>query len=212
MEAVKDKLTLIELDKSLAQHWTSEGYRTFHTDALKFDWSGVPEGSILISNLPYQISSRLLIELFVKDHGLGTMVLMFQKEVGERIRALPEDKKTYGLLSILCDLFWDVKPLVKVPGQCFFPQPEVESLVLTFEKKAFPDAVDKRDFVKHLKMLFASRRKKMGSSFKNLKNNMNQNLSQSLYQSLFNTMELRPDSLSPKEHLDFYLKIKEMES
>jgi len=199
MDKAKDKLTLIELDRSLAAYWAEKDYEVLHSDALKFEWSKTPKNSLLISNLPYQISSRLLIELFVTENGLDTMVLMFQKEVGERIRALPEDKKTYGLLSIICSLFWRVKTVVKAPGQCFYPPPEIESVVLGFEKNNFPDDIDRKAFVSHLKMLFASRRKKIGGSFKKTKSEMSEKA--------LSYMDLRPDALSPKEHLELFKEI-----
>jgi len=203
MDSVKDKLTLIELDRTLAAYWTEKNYEVLHSDALKFEWSKAPENSLLISNLPYQISSRILIELFITENGLNTMVLMFQKEVGERIRALPEDKKIYGLLSIICSLFWKVKTVVKAPGQCFYPPPEIESVVLGFEKNDFPENVDKKAFVNHLKKLFASRRKKIGGSFKKIKSEMSEKA--------LSFMDLRPDALSPKEHLELFVEIAKVE-
>jgi 16S rRNA (adenine1518-N6/adenine1519-N6)-dimethyltransferase len=199
MEAVKDKLTLIELDRTLAAYWLDKGFDVSHSDALKFDWSAVPVNSMLISNLPYQISSRLLMELFMTPNHLDSMVLMFQKEVGERIRALPEDKKTYGLLSIICALFWDVRTVVKAPGQCFYPPPEIESVVLNFEKKSFPAEINRKAFVNHLKVLFAARRKKIGGSFKKVKSELNEKA--------LSFMDLRPDALNPQEHLELFMEI-----
>jgi len=199
MEGFKEKLTLIELDRTLAGYWSNKGFEVLHSDALKFEWSKAPENSILISNLPYQISSRLLMELFMTPNNLDAMVLMFQKEVGERIRALPEDKKTYGLLSIICDLFWNVKTVAKAPGQCFYPPPEIESVVLGFEKKDFPAEINRKAFVNHLKMLFAARRKKIGGSFKKLKSELNEKA--------LSYMDLRPDALNPQEHLELFMEI-----
>ena len=86
--------TLIELDRAFSNYWVKEGYEVYNQDALKFDWSSVKEPSILISNLPYQISSRLILNLFVKDPPFDQMILMFQKEVGQRLTACPEDKKS----------------------------------------------------------------------------------------------------------------------
>jgi len=198
-ESFKEKVTLIELDKSLAAYWVKEGFNVLHQDALKYEWGGVQEKTILISNLPYQISSRLLIELFTLDHRVDAMVLMFQKEVGERIRATPEDKKTYGLLSIVCDLFWNVKTVVRAPRQCFYPSPEIESVVLSFHKKEGLEGVNRKDFVNHLKTLFAARRKKINTSFKK------QNIE--VKEEFKDLLQMRPDHLNPKEHLDLFKEI-----
>ena len=198
-QTFKSKVTLIELDRALANYWMQEEFNVLHQDALKYEWGGVQEKTILISNLPYQISSRLLIELFTLDHKVDTMVLMFQKEVGERIRATPEDKKTYGLLSIVCDLFWDVKTVVRAPRQCFYPSPEIESVVLSFKKKDKLENENRKDFVNHLKMLFAARRKKINTSFK--KKNIE------VKEEFKDLLEMRPDHLTPKEHLDLFREI-----
>ena len=198
-EPFKDKVTLIELDRSMAEYWEREGFHVCHQDALKYDWHGVQQGTVLISNLPYQISSRLLIELFTVGSGVEDMILMFQKEVGERIRALPEDKKVYGLLSIVCSLFWNVKTVTKASRHCFYPSPEIESVVLGFEKKDFPRDVDKKDFVNHLKVLFAARRKKISTSFKKKSIDVSEDFKPFL--------DMRPDHLSPEEHLNLFLEI-----
>lgn len=195
------KLDLIELDKKLAGYWADQGVQTHHTDALKYDWRAVNEDTTLVSNLPYQISSRLLIELFILNPSLKNMVLMFQKEVGDRIHAGPEDKKIYGLLSILCSLNWSVKRVTLVPKASFYPPPEIESLVLSFELKKDFDLKERRAFVEHLKLLFAARRKKIRALVKRS--------CKSLEGFDPNLLEKRPDHLEPKEHLDLFKMILE---
>jgi len=195
-EAFKDKVELIELDRSLASYWENQYFKTHHIDALKFDWQSLPENTILISNLPYQISSRLLIELFCVNAPINDMILMFQKEVGDRIRAEPEDKKQYGLLSIVCSLAWTVRTVTKAPNSCFYPSPEIESLVLGFEMKEDLGLKKRKAFVNHLKLLFGARRKKMNGVFKKYKLEWPEDLKKYL--------DMRPDQISAKEHLLLY--------
>lgn len=189
----KEKLQLIELDKTLANYWSERGYNTHHGDALKFDWSHA--SGLLISNLPYQISSRILVELFCQGCPFESMVLMFQREVGDRIKASPSDKKIYGLLSVVCQLGWEVRTVTKAPAPCFFPRPDVESVVLQFtpRERALDDP---KGFVSFLKALFGARRKKLSGIIKSK--------GYSLEGLDSGVLQARPDHLSPEELLGLY--------
>ena len=81
-------LTLLELDKSLARFWRERGGDVMEGDALKLDWRtlNLPQGTLFVSNLPYQISSSLVVERSVEPAGIEVMILMFQKEVAQRTR------------------------------------------------------------------------------------------------------------------------------
>ncbi len=192
----KEKVFLVELDKTLSKYWISKGYNVYSIDALKFNWRGVGINEILISNLPYQISSRLLVELFCIGSPFKEMILMFQKEVGDRISAQPGDKKKYGFLSIICQLGWTVKAVTKVSNKCFYPSPEIESIVLSFSKKPLKGLKNKKDFVNHLKSLFGARRKKMKGVFKKYKVKWPKELKHYL--------EKRPDQINADEHFILY--------
>ena len=105
-------------------------------DALKIDEKLLfhNQSFTIISNLPYNISSQLLIKwcLLQNDHNcINEMVLMFQKELGERILSDCNSKK-YGSLSVLVQAFFDIKKKVIVNKECFNPVPKVESAVLHF--------------------------------------------------------------------------------
>ena len=89
----KIQLTLIELDQTFSKYWMEQGksrnIKVVTADALSLDWSELKlkPNSVLISNLPFQIAASLLIELSIQPCGVAYMVLMFQKEVGQRIAA-----------------------------------------------------------------------------------------------------------------------------
>lgn len=183
---------LIELDRSFSNYWIEEGYEVYNQDALKFDWSTLDKSTLLVSNLPYQISSRLILDLFVKNPPVDQMILMFQKEVGQRLRAYPEDKKTYGLTSVIAQLNWSMSVVTNVSPFAFFPKPDVDSQVLFFSKKDDFD-VDRKEFLSHLKKIFHSRRKKMRSSIKGVSG-------------IDELLDKRPDALTSLEHLDLFKK------
>jgi len=192
LEKKSIKPKLIELDRSFSNYWKEKGYEVHNIDALKFNWSEINSTSVLVSNLPYQISSRLMMDLFVKNPSIDQMVLMFQKEVAERLRAYPEDKKVYGLTSVVAQLNWSMEVVTNVSPNAFFPRPEVESQVLFFQKKDFP-VEERKEFLNHLKKIFSNRRKKIKGTIKNL-------------EGFSELLEKRPDALTPKEHLDLFKK------
>src|SRR5690606_35924679 len=81
-------LTLIELDHVIAEYWRKQGMEVLEEDALRLDWKKFYHGTktVFVSNLPYQISSSIVIERSMENIGVEHMVLMFQKEVAQRIR------------------------------------------------------------------------------------------------------------------------------
>jgi 16S rRNA (adenine1518-N6/adenine1519-N6)-dimethyltransferase len=134
-------------------------------DALKQDFSELFksfEKIWLVSNLPYNVASPLLIN-FIQEPKIKAMTLMFQKEVGDRI--LTEDMNSLGALS---NTFFKIKMLCKVPPSSFLPPPKVDSIVLSFERLENPE-VDLREFPQFetfLRNLFKMRRKQVGSVLK----------------------------------------------
>ncbi len=156
---------VIELDSVLANFWREQGLQVVECDALKFDWTEVTKPMGLVSNLPYQISSRIVIEMSeasVAEH----MVLMFQKEVADRIIS-EEKNSSYGFLSVVAQSFWTVKKLVFVSPNCFNPRPKVDSQVLTFAHKV--SKIQTRiKYTKFVKSCFLERRKKISNKAKKI--------------------------------------------
>ncbi len=151
-------ITLLEIDRNIISYWEEQGETVVAGDALKFDWSSLEaERSTLISNLPYQISASLVVNLSSFEHGLKNMVLMFQKEVAQRITATP-DNKNFGILSVLAQNIWDIKKVADLTLRDFYPSPKIASRVLAFERKEEAPFEGKKylNFVKHC---FQNRRK-----------------------------------------------------
>lgn len=157
-----DKMSVIELDRVFSEHWRKQGLNVLEKDALDINWSEFPDNFVLVSNLPYQISSRIVVDMSVGSNPPKGMVLMFQKEVAERIVARPKNKE-YGLLSVIAQSFWQIDVVTNAGMQDFYPAPQVGSRVLRFRKKADRhDKLlrDKKDiFLGLVKSAFAQRRK-----------------------------------------------------
>ena len=89
----------------------------------------------VVANLPYSITGPLLVKLLESEVDFSTLVLMVQKEVGERIISPPGNKR-YGRLSVLCRTYSEVEIVASVSRNSFFPRPGIDSVVLRF--KVFP--------------------------------------------------------------------------
>ncbi|MFO7983387.1 MAG: 16S rRNA (adenine(1518)-N(6)/adenine(1519)-N(6))-dimethyltransferase RsmA [Desulfuromonadales bacterium] len=156
---------IFELDRDLASRWREQqsGRLSVHEgDVLKLDWASVLTDPpyTLVSNLPYNISSQVLFRTLENRQLFQRLVLMFQKEVGDRICAGP-GSRTYGILSVLCQVWFDIRRVTIVRPGAFVPPPKVDSVVLAFESLERPrvDIGDWSHFVRVVKAAFARRRK-----------------------------------------------------
>lgn len=153
-------LTLIEFDQVLANHWRQQGFLVFEVDALQWDWIQVehPEKTMLVSNLPYQISSSIVIDRSLDERPFQSMILMFQKEVAQRIKA-KESTEHYGMLSVIAQIFWNIDLVCEAGPRDFKPAPQVASRVLVFQPRTEFAQVDRNEFLRFVKACFAHRRK-----------------------------------------------------
>jgi 16S rRNA (adenine1518-N6/adenine1519-N6)-dimethyltransferase len=164
IKARNSNLTLIEYDRTFAEFWRAQGLDVNELDALKMKWQTMPwqeGGHLLVSNLPYQISSRLVVDLSMQNPSFDRMTLMFQKEVAQRIQAQAGTAE-YGLLTVVAQVAWRIRLVLEAGAVDFLPKPNVASRVLLFDRKEprLEDA-DYPSFLKFLKVCFQNRRKKL---------------------------------------------------
>lgn len=164
LKSVCEKIVLIELDRDLAEYWRKQSFEVIEADALRWDWnlSALAGRKVFVSNLPYQISSSILVDRSIDSEPVSGMVLMFQKEVAQRIRA-QTGASDYGFLSVLAQTFWDVQFLLEAGPRDFDPAPRIASRVLTFNPRQV-QMKDRRRYLKFLKACFLHPRKIMISS------------------------------------------------
>lgn len=119
----------------------------------------------VIGNLPYYITTPIIMKLLEEGIGCETITVMMQKEVADRLKAAP-GKKECGAISLMVQYFAEVNEIVKVPRTVFIPQPKVDSTVLRLDvRKEKPVAVkDEEYFFKVIKAGFAQRRKTIANS------------------------------------------------
>ena len=124
------------------------------------------ESFTLVGNFPYNISTQIVFKVLDWKTQVPMMVDIFQKEVGERIEAKPHSK-SYGILSVLAQAFYDVTYLFDVPPSAFNPPPKVDSGVLMFKRKEnFPAMASEKSFYHIVKMAFGQRRKMLRNPLK----------------------------------------------
>jgi len=118
----------------------------------------LPDYNKIVSNLPYQISSKISYRLLPRPFDLA--ILMFQKEFAERMMALP-GSKDYGRLAMIAGFFCQIDILEGVPRTAFRPVPEVDSLIVRLRPRAERPEVDPGVFMRLVETLFRNRRKKV---------------------------------------------------
>ena len=173
------KLIAVELDDQLVEVlkdklWKYNNVQIYSGDILKFDFGAIVrdgEQKIkVIGNVPYNISSPVLFHLLSFRKIIDSFVLMLQKEVIQRLVALPGGKD-YGVPSVILQMFASIEKVLDVPAGCFYPRPKVESSVMKgfFLKRPFMELADEEFFIRLVRDAFAQRRKMLINNLKKSK-------------------------------------------
>ena len=150
------KVVSIELDNDLIpilqeELGQYENFTLIHKDALKVDFNEIigDEKSVkLVANLPYYVTTPIIVKLLKDNYNFKSLTIMIQKEVAERINAEPNCKE-YGALSLLVQYYCDTKIVRKVSPGSFIPRPKVDSIVIRLDRLS-----EKRVEVKDEKLMF----------------------------------------------------------
>jgi 16S rRNA (adenine1518-N6/adenine1519-N6)-dimethyltransferase len=138
-----------------------------HKDVLKVDLKEVIDREcspgqdlMVVANLPYYVTTPILMKLITDDLPIRGIVVMLQKEVADRIAAAP-GTKNYGSLSIAIQYYMDAETVMTVPKSVFVPQPNVDSAVIRLTKRRSPavKVKDEKFFFQVVRASFAQRRK-----------------------------------------------------
>ena len=165
-------IKLVEIDKDLIVKLESKFSKNSYieiiqNDILKYDFNGNID--LIISNLPYNISSQIISKICLLEILPDKLILMFQKEFAERLL----DKKLNSINSLV-NCFYDVNKEFHVSRKCFRPIPKIDSTVLLFSKKKILllNHNEKKDFIFFKRNLFSQKRKTLKKGLKdfNIKN------------------------------------------
>ena len=181
------KVIGIELDRVLAaqlrmRYATLKNIEILESDFVTVEWTSMvgrrpgplhdlrptqPETVDIIGNLPYYVTSDIVLRILEEHESIGRAVIMVQREVADRISAEP-GSRDYGLLSATAQLFARVENLFTLPPEAFDPPPEVYSSVirLTMATRVSELQIDPEAFQAMLKLAFAQKRKTLANNLK----------------------------------------------
>jgi 16S rRNA (adenine1518-N6/adenine1519-N6)-dimethyltransferase len=199
------KMYLVEKDTFLAkslEEIDNERVKIFNDDILKFDEKSLSKNQIIVfGNLPYNISTEILskwITNLKNDYWFSDLILMFQKEVADRIIA-QFNTSAYGRLSILAHWRLNINKICDISPESFSPRPKVQSSLIHFTPKInFAGIKDPINLEKITRIFFSHRRKMLKKPFNQIFNGNNDLLNK------FNIdLNLRPQNLD----FDTYYKL-----
>jgi 16S rRNA (adenine1518-N6/adenine1519-N6)-dimethyltransferase len=170
----KNKLHLIEYDQRfvglLKDTYSDISEQIHQADVLRFDFNKIEGKLIIAGNFPYNISSQILFKAIEYKEKVSFIIGMFQKEMAQRVAA-KHGNKSYGILSILMQAFYNVTYLFDVPPTVFSPPPKVMSGIIKLEYAPNKfQILDHKVFVMMVKLAFNQRRKTMRNSLKSMIN------------------------------------------
>ena len=193
------KIFVIEKDSNLVNLLNrkfSDKINILNKDVLKFDLNNISKEKIIIfGNLPYNISTKILTQWITtpeKFKCYKKLILMFQKEVADRILA-KTNSRNYGRLSIISNWRLNIKKEFNISPQCFFPKPKVDSTLLSFvPKKEFFYIKNPENLEKITRIFFNQRRKMIKNPLKQIFKNP-----EGVAVNFKLNLNLRPQNLSP---------------
>jgi len=199
------KMYLIEKDTFLAENLKEiidERVKIFNEDILEFDENLLSKNKIIVfGNLPYNISTEILSTWVTKlknDYWFSDLILMFQKEVADRIIA-KFNSANYGRLSILANWRLNINKICDISPESFSPRPKIKSSLIHFTpKKNFVEIEDPLNLEKITRIFFSHRRKMLKKPFNQI---FNGNID--LLDKLNIDLNLRPQNLD----FDTYYKL-----
>lgn len=190
-------LKMVELDPEsvvwLREHFRGMEGRLLQADFLKLDLGKIFPGQFsIIGNFPYNISSQIFFKILEKRDLVPQVVCMVQKEVAERI-AEPPGTKTYGILSVFLQAWYDIEYLFTVGPGAFAPPPKVNSAVIRLRRNSRTSLdCDETLFRTIVKTAFGQRRKTLRNSLRPLAESKGKSLSDEVF-------DLRPERLSVED-------------
>lgn len=204
LEAGQD-LTVVELDREsveyLNEHFPQLQGRIIGEDFLKLDLATLFPGEFcVIGNYPYNISSQIFFKVADYKDRIPCCSGMIQKEVAERMAAAP-GSKTYGILSVLLQAWYDIEYLLTVPEHVFNPPPKVKSAVIRMTRNSTTHlGCDETLFKRVVKTGFNQRRKTLRNSLKPLLGKENEIFDDPIF-------DKRPEQLSVQQFIELTNRI-----
>jgi 16S rRNA (adenine1518-N6/adenine1519-N6)-dimethyltransferase len=195
------RLLAVEIDPESVSHLKAKfprlGSQLIQGDFLELDLDALCKGKIhVIGNFPYNISSQIFFRILEYRQKIPSVVCMVQKEVADRI-ASPPGSRTYGILSVLLQTYYNIRSLFPVKPGSFTPLPRVSSGVIRLERnqrETLP--CDEELFLRVVKTTFNQRRKMIRNSIRPFLLHLDSD---------FELLSLRPEQLNVQQFIDLTL-------
>lgn len=200
------KIVAVEIDDKLIPLLNDtlgdfENIKIINDDILKVDLNKIINNEFdnkpkVVANLPYYITTPIIMRFLEEDIDVSEIIVMVQKEVAERMIAKPGNK-TYGSLSVAVQYYTDPTIILDVPRDNFIPKPNVDSAVIRLNVKDKPkvDLLDDEFFFKIVKGAFALRRKTLPNSLSKSKINLEKDLIKEVLKDLGIDLRIRGEKL-----------------
>ena len=199
---------VVEIDREsvpyLQEHFPELGDNIIEADFLQLDLNTVFDGKpfVLTGNYPYNISSQIFFKMVEHKELIPCCTGMIQKEVAERMAAKP-GSKTYGVLSVLIQAWYDVEYLFTVHENVFNPPPKMKSAVIRLTRNKKENlGCDEALFRRIVKTVFTMRRKMMRNGMKQIIGKDSPLLNDPIF-------NLRPEQLSVEDFINLTNRVKE---
>ena len=166
------KVIAVEIDEDMVDilkgRFDAPNLEIIQEDILKLDLNEITkkEGKLkIVANLPYYITTPIVMKLLESEYNIESITVMVQKEVGERLCSGGNSKDS-GAITMAVDYYADSKIIIDVPKDNFLPSPEVDSVVIKLDVLDNPrvDLINKKKFFNLIKAGFSQRRKTINNS------------------------------------------------
>lgn len=162
-----EKVVAVEIDGALARklpgQFPGKNLEVVNQDILEFDLTTLPKDYIVVANVPYYITSKIVKYLMTSENKPSRTVLLIQKEVAERIAAEPGEM---SILTVSTQIYAEAELDILVPAEFFTPPPKVDSQVVVLHTRDEPLVQPEleKEFFRVMKAGFSAKRKKLRSS------------------------------------------------
>lgn len=204
-----NKVIAIELDSNMSnilkeRFCLYDNFELIEKDVLKVDLNEIVEkyDSVkVVANLPYYITTPIIMKLLEERLKLKSITVMVQKEVGERFCAVPNSKE-YGAITISINYYTKPKIIIDVPKENFEPMPEVDSCVMKLDVRNVPpvELKNEKDFFNLIKAGFSQRRKTINNSLASM--GISKEKIKSVLEKLGIDSKLRAENLTMEQFAD----------
>ena len=217
------KVIAIELDESVLEILNDRfklynNFELINQDVLKVDLNSLINSNLndsikkckIVANLPYYITTPIITKLLEENLNLDSITVMVQKEVANRLTAIPGKDKDIGAISYYIYYYSDAKIVLDVPRGCFIPSPDVDSSVINLKLLKEPRVkFDDTEFLfKVIKIAFSQKRKTLLNSLVNNGLCSSKKELEDILSSLNINVKVRPEELSLQDFANISKKIK----